>query len=119
MTQNVLIISASQYRITNDSTGAVDAEGCTVRYLMTEDLQHTEDSTRAVKGYVPAKANLPYNDFAKFQTVPGLYEAELSYSVDSKGKAAITPIGFKLLNGVSITKGGGAKTAAVTGFPTK
>ena len=119
MNQSIIVLSVAQYQIKNDQTGATEAEGCTVRYLMADDLQHTEDAVRSVKGRVPAKTTIAYGDYAKFQTVPGLYAVSLDYNVDSKGKAAIVPKDFQFLGAISINKSGGVSggKATAAGFP--
>ena len=92
MKQTVLILSATQYRITHDSTGEIENEGTTVRYLMTADLSpHTDGRT---KGRVPAKANLPHAFFDQISELPVMCDVEFDFSVDSKGRASLTPIKF-------------------------
>jgi hypothetical protein len=107
MKQNIIIISLSQFRITNPETKKIENEGCTVRYIMAEDLSHYEDKARGVKGYAPAKATIPYDDFDKFQTVPALYEATIDAKVDSAGKVSLKPTEFKFLSALSLNKSNG------------
>jgi len=100
--------------MTDEKTGKL-IEGTSVRYLMAENLTHKEDTQRSVKGYVPAKCTVPYAEYENFKVVPGLYSAEMTYSVDSKGKAAITPIKFTFLNPLNLANGlgfGAAKAPA-------
>ena len=115
--QDVIVISASRYKITDDK-GSISAEGTTVRFLMGQNLDHTENEGRTVKGLVPAKCNLSYMDYDKLTTVPGLYSAELSYSVDSKGVAKITPSNFTLISPLNLANGNAPARAASTGFGT-
>jgi len=115
MTQNVIVLSVSRYQIADDS-GKTTAEGTSVRYLMADELTHKENEQRTAKGFAPAKCNLPYGAYEKFSTVPGLYSTELSYSVDSKGVAKITPSEFTLISPLNLagSKGLGKSTG---GFP--
>ena len=102
LTQKAIVLSASQYRVTDDRTGEVN-EGCTVRYLMADNLNPHEEEAKPVKGRVPAKANMPYDYYGKIPVLPALYEVVCDFSVDSKGKAAITPTQFNFVNGVKVT----------------
>jgi len=110
MTQNAIVLSASQYKITDDK-GNLENSGCTLRYILSEDMSPAEDRTRGVKGHIPAKANIPFEDFDKLGELPGLYELTMTTKIDSKGVVSLVPSGFKSLGGISITK------AAVKGFP--
>ena len=103
MTQNVLVLSVAQYRVTDEKTKDVN-EGCTVRYLMTENMEQREDTAKAIKGHRPAKATVPFSDYHKFQAVPALYEASISYSVDSKGNAMVAPTEFRFLSPIVVNK---------------
>jgi hypothetical protein len=117
MNQTVIVISVNQYQITKDNTSEIENEGTTVRYLLTEDLTHCEDKTQKVKGYKPAKANLPYEDYHKFQTVPGFYDLAMATKIDSQGKVSLIPAEFNLIGAISLNKGFGGGKAA--GFGTK
>jgi hypothetical protein len=92
----------AKFRIINDKTGEQENEGCTVRYAITEDFAPLSDEN--LKGYRPAKATVPYGDFGKFTTVPGLYEISMDASVDSQGKVSLKPSVFKFISGISVTK---------------
>ena len=104
LTQNVIVLSVNQFRITKDNSNEVENEGSTVRYLLSDDLTHCEDTAKAVKGYRPAKVTLLYEDYHKFQEVPALYEAIISYNVDSSGNAKVAPQEFKFLSGITVSK---------------
>jgi hypothetical protein len=104
LTQNVIVISVSQYVIKDEKTGKIENQGCTVRYAFTENLEPFEDKEKSIKGYKPAKTSLSYDDYAKFPTVPAIYQATLGYSVDSAGKAAIAVKDFKFLNAITVSK---------------
>ena len=107
MTQNVILLSVVQFLITNDQTGEVENQGCTVRYCLTEDLSPHEDTKRSVKGHVPAKATIPHEDFDSFKTVPGLYEVTMTSRIDSKGVVSLVPTDFKLISGIGVTRAAG------------
>ena len=104
MIQNVLILSASQYRITNDKTGEVENEGTTVRYLLSVDLAPAVDPVRPVLGHVPAKATLPVGAYDELRQtpVPGFYEAQMTNRIDSQGKVSIAATAFKFIGGVAV-----------------
>jgi hypothetical protein len=104
MNQPIIVLSASQYQITNDKTGEVENEGTTVRYLMTDDLSPYKENVRPVKGRVPAKATLSYEDFDAFTVLPAFYNVELDFTPDSKGNVKVTPTRFQYLGGVSVGK---------------
>ena len=103
MNQNVTILSVTPYEITNDK-GVIENSGCTVRYIMSEDLNNVEDKTTPSKGHKPAKATVPYNDYDKFTVVPGLYEATLSAKIASDGKVSLTATEFKFISGLTVTR---------------
>ena len=114
MTQNAIVLSASQYKITDDK-GNLENSGTTLRYILSEDMSPAEDKNRGVKGHVPAKANIPFEDYSKLGELPGLYELTMTTKIDSKGVVSLVPNGFKFLGGVSIAR----PAATAKGFPTK
>jgi len=99
--QKSIVLSASPYSFEDEKTKE-QREGTTVRYLLTEDFTPFEDKVNNVKGYEPAKATLLLDDYHKFQAVPGLYEVELGYKVDSQGKASLQPISFELISQIQL-----------------
>ena len=103
MNQNVIILSVTPYEIPNEK-GGIENSGCTVRYIMSEDLNPVEDKINPSKGHKPAKANIPYSDYDKFTVVPGLYEATLSAKIASDGKVSLTATEFKFLSGLTVTR---------------
>jgi len=105
--QNVIVLSASTFIIKHEKTGEVENSGCTVRYVFTEDLAPKENAEKTIKGHRPAKVTLPFEEYAKFPTVPALYQAEIDFSVDSQGKAAVAAKNFKFLNAITVSKSGG------------
>lgn len=106
MTQNAIIISVAPYVVIDEKTNAKN-EGCTVRYLLTEDLTHFEDKSQAnqpFKGFKPSKSTVPLNDYDKFPTVPALYELKFSSRTASDGKVSLTLSEYKFLSAISINK---------------
>ena len=95
--QNVLVITARQYQVINRETGVVENEGCSVKYLASENLVASEDHEKKLKGYLPIKAVQPFSDYDKFTTVPGIYKATLVVNVTSDGKADLKATGFEFL----------------------
>ena len=105
--QQVLVLAAFPYRMTNESTGEVINEGTTVRSVYSSDLAAFDDPRGNLKGYKPAKSSHDYSFFAeKFgnSPVPGLYEATMNFSVDAKGKANLTPVDYTFVCPIAITK---------------
>ena len=104
MTQNVILLSVARFSITDEKTGMIENDGCTVRYILSENLFQCEDSKKSIKGFVPAKATIPFEDYSKLQTVPGLYEMTLDFNVNSKGEAKLKPTAFKFLSGITVSR---------------
>ena len=101
--QNVIVFSASKYRITNDA-GNIENEGCTVRYIMSDSLSPVEDEKLVTKGYKPAKATMPIEEYHKFSSVPGIYSLELDSKIDSSGKVTLTATNFTFVNDITNSK---------------
>lgn len=102
--QNIIVLSANQFSFEDEKKNNELNEGCTVRYLLTEDFAITEDTRSLVKGYRPGKVTLPKDDYHNFAGLPALYEAGLTFSVNSKGDAVIKPVTFKHLSDLSISR---------------
>lgn len=100
--QGIIILSASQYQIKADN-GVVENEGCTVRYIATDNLSRHEDVVRPTKGYAPAKATIPYDDFKQIIAAPAMYECAFEMKVDSKGKVSMVPSAFKLIGELTVS----------------
>ena len=115
MTQTVILLSASQFRITNDKTGEVENEGTTVRYVISDNLSPHADNTRPAIGRSPAKATMPYDYFDTLQIAPAFYNAELEFAVDSKGNAKITATDFKFVSGINVSKEDAALNLKIKG----
>jgi hypothetical protein len=102
--QIVLMIAASQYVIKNNDTGEVENSGTTVRYVPTDTLTACEDTEKSIKGFKPAKANMPFDCYATLPAVPGVYEARMGLSVASDGTTTVKVQDFKFLHAVTVTK---------------
>ena len=85
--KKIIILSAARYEIADEKTGKVTNSGCTVRYVMTDDLSPQIDGD--VKGHRPAKANLPYHMYEAFGELPAVFEVSLIIAVDAKGGANV------------------------------
>jgi hypothetical protein len=106
ITQTVLVISASTYIIKDDKTNEVENSGTTVRYIATDDLTPCENEPKTLKGYKPAKANLPIEAYKKqFTAVPALYEATLNLDVNSQGVTTVKVTDFKFMATVVLADG--------------
>jgi hypothetical protein len=106
LTQNVMLLSVNQFRVTDDKTGELN-EGTTTRYLLSEDLNPCEDTKKSLKGIRPAKTTFPYEYYKEFENlpVPAYYEATLGFDTpDSKGNVKLIATGFKYLCGITVSK---------------
>ncbi len=119
MTQLIIVLSASQYRIfvkdkDGNDTDVVDNEGTTVRYLLTDNLLPYVEPPRAMgvippKGRVPAKVTMPYEDYDKYEALPAFYTADIEFSTDSKGNVKVIPTGLVFSSGITVSKSAGVK----------
>jgi len=100
LNQNVIVLSVSKYSITNDA-GKVENEGCTVRYIMNDNLAPFEDEKLVTRGYKPAKATMPIEDYQRFSNVPGLYSLDMVCKVDSTGKATLAASKFSFVSDIT------------------
>lgn len=90
--QDVVVLSALQYSMTNRETGEISS-GTSVRYALTDSLVPCEENT--LKGYKLAKASLGFNDFGGFLEVPGVYECDLNFNVSADGTTKINASNFR------------------------
>ena len=114
MKQALIVLSAVPFEIRNNETDEIENEGCTVRYILSDDLLPCEETgKRQSKGRPPAKITLPPEQFKDFIVAPGLYEVTLNTRVDSQGKASLVPSDFKFLSRLSVSRvGPNGKTVA-------
>lgn len=99
MKQNILVLSAHAYDMI-DSNGR-RSDGTSVRYLPIDHLNPMRDDKGV--GMRPAKANLPLAWKDLFVVAPAMYEAEMSMTVGSDGKAAMTITHIDYLCPVTLT----------------
>ena len=90
--QNVVVLSATQYNVTNRETGEI-VTGTSVRYALTDNLTPCQEDS--LKGYKLAKASLGFNDFGGFLEVPGVYECDLNFNVSADGTTKINASNFR------------------------
>lgn len=89
VTKRILVMYASPFdMITEDKEKLT---GCSVQYYFFgqegEELGYSSSTDGTGIGYQRAKTTMRYEDFRKFQCVPGIYDGVFSMTVDSKGKA--------------------------------
>lgn len=89
--QNVVVLSASQYNMVNGETGEI-VKGTSVRYALTDTLAPAEEEQ--LKGYKLAKTSLPYDAYANFKEVPGIYETVLNFNIAGDGTTKIKASDF-------------------------
>ena len=95
MRQVAVLLFASQYSFEEEKTGR-EVKGCSVHYILTEDLSPCYDEERSAKGYRPAKASLPFEVYDKTKDVPGFYHLDIDVQAGSDGKikAVVTGLEF-------------------------
>ena len=94
MKQTAIMLSASQYSF-EDEKAKKKVEGCSIHYVLTENLAPCADGERPVKGYKPAKANLPVATYDTIGEVPGLYNLEFEFKPGADGKLVGTVVGLE------------------------
>lgn len=99
MKQNVIVLSAHPYRISENS-GRV-SEGISVRYLTVDNLNPVKDGEAV--GTRPAKANLPYSWKDLFVSAPAMYEADLGLTVGSDGKPVMSISHIDYVSDLTVT----------------
>ena len=101
MQQKVIVLGASPYRFQDERTRR-ELVGCTVHYVIAENLDPVEDKEKAVKGYKPVKGTLPYEAYEKMPEVPGVYDFTIEVKAGSDGKMNAVPTGARFVD--SLTK---------------
>ena len=91
MQQDVIVMNVSKYDMVIKDTGEI-LRGTTVRYALTDSLTPYEEDN--LKGYKLAKVSLPFEEFAKFPTVPGVYQVDLNYNINNDGAAKLVAKNF-------------------------
>lgn len=91
MQQEVIVMNVSKYDMVVNDTGE-NLKGTTVRYALTDSLTPYEEDN--LKGYKLAKTSLPFEEFAKFPTVPGVYQVDLNYNINNDGTAKLVAKNF-------------------------
>ena len=105
MKQALIVLSAVPFEIRNNETDEIENEGCTVRYILSDDLTPCEETgKRQSRGRPPAKITLEPERYKDFSVAPGLYEVIMNTRVDSKGNASLVPSDFKFLCRLSVSR---------------
>jgi len=102
MKQAMLILSAQSYQIKDEKTNEISAQGISVQYIPTDNLDPVYDMEAADRGTLSkgskvAKVSLPYSMYAKISSLPfpGMYDASLKMSVvGGKMQLQITDIDY-------------------------
>lgn len=94
MKQNVTVISAKNWALTDEQTGQQRA-GVSIHYLMTDKLVPFTD-VDGTRGYVPAKQSIPVDQAGSLVEVPGVYEADFVMRA-SGGKNVLSISSLKYL----------------------
>lgn len=110
MKHRIIILSAARYDFVDDRTGK-NTRGCSVQYLMTDDLKGR--SKDEVKGYRIAKATMHYSMFDDLGELPAIFEAEISTDVSSKGVVTVSLDNVAHVSALRVTPVSAPKGAAV------
>ncbi|RJG23305.1 hypothetical protein [Paenibacillus thiaminolyticus] len=85
----VVVLGASRYAFEDEKSGR-EIEGCKVHYVPI--AASTENNQ---KGLIPKAETMEYSFFNELGTVPGLYEATVTFSMSSKNiKAKVSNFSF-------------------------
>lgn len=87
MKQNVIVVSAKNWALTDEATGQQRA-GISIHYLMTDNLAPFTDVDGS-RGFQPAKQSIPVDAAQSLVEVPGVYEADFTMRA-SGGKNVLT-----------------------------
>ena len=87
LTQEVIVLYAGYYSVTDEKTGEVK-EGVSVSYYLGASL-NAIDNVNGTVGLRPAGCTVAPSILPKFKKAPALYNAELAMTVDSKGKPSL------------------------------
>lgn len=90
--QELVVISAQQYDMISQDTGE-KVEGTSVRYILNNNLKPFSEGN--LKGYKLAKSSLGFNEFSEFVEVPGVYDADVVFSIGGDGKVKANATNFK------------------------
>lgn len=88
METTIIILSATQYSITDEFSGEV-TKGVTVWFYPSSNFGQY-DNNKGQRGKKPCKSSLPYDEFDKLKCVPGVYTCEIEMNASGdKNKAAL------------------------------
>jgi hypothetical protein len=95
MEENVIILYAAEYSITDDKTGRTN-EGVSISYLMSDSLEPVSDVR--TKGFRVMKGTLPLSAAVDVEDVPGLYAVKFTIKPDASGKPTLRPSQLRFVN---------------------
>lgn len=105
--QRVIVLSAQKYQVKDEKTGELK-RGTSVRYVLSSDMSQTQDDS--LKGLKLVKGSCQYDDFdSVFRVVPGIYDAELGFRIDSDGNAKLQAQRFEFVSAILLTQPKGEK----------
>lgn len=88
MTQKIIILFASPYRIVDERTGEVN-QGVSVSYILNSDLK-PEFNDNGSMGVKPAKASLDVLELSTLVKAPAFYEGTFHMKIGSNNKPELT-----------------------------
>lgn len=100
-TERAIVLSASQYSFKDKDDKTL--EGCSVHYILTDNLAPHSDGERPIKGYKPAKATLRKEAYDTIREVPGLYNLEVELKPGSDGKLAGSVLGLEFVGLLAVS----------------
>ena len=92
--QEVVVMNVSRYDMVNRETGE-QVKGSTVRYALTNELFPYEEDN--LKGYKLGKTPMKYEDYSQFPVVPGIYECDLKFNINTDGNVRVSADKWKFV----------------------
>lgn len=95
MKQNVIVLSARGWALTDEKTGQ-ERSGVSIHYIMTDNLEPFKVENTGEEGYQPVKQSISLDEAKHLENVPGVYEADFQMRA-SAGKTVLALSTLKYL----------------------
>ncbi len=97
----IVLLYASQYEITDESTGEIK-RGVTCNYYF-RDYFSAKNNDNGSKGMRPAKGSIDFLLMKKIKAAPALYDAQFEMSIGSDGKPVLKVVDLDYVSDVYIS----------------
>lgn len=104
MKQKIILLSANSYSIKDENTNRVN-EGVSLTFLLTDSLKPVLNDNGSY-GIKSAKCSVPSAFINSIVAAPGMYEADMNYSVDSNGRPTLKIGGLEHLGEIDVSIAG-------------